>query len=274
MQSLFTTTAVVDTGLSTGRGGFRNSPVITYDWESTYTLYLSSSQIDATNNQITWVGHEMRDKYTVLFNTPNKGDSDCGMTDGYVYYVKYIDDNTISLYNDEALSSLVNLTALVGTYGTPRLGLCYKIESANGYQRDTAFYDSLSFGAGFSSAYSSYYMTVYGGNGTSSTNTIRAYSTNNGRHGVTGRVYWNLTTSGTVYYSVTVSSERRYDYARLYINNSNRVNISGSSTVTGSYYASAGNQIRFEYRKDGSVNSGSDRGYLNYMYGTGTGTVT
>jgi len=274
LQSLFTTTALVDTSLSTGRGGFRNSPVITYDWESTYTLYLSASQIDVTNNQITWVGHEMRDKYTVLFNTPNKGDSDCGMTDGYVYYVKYIDDNTISLYNDEALSSLVNLTALVGTYGTPRLGLCYKIESANGYQRDTAFYDSLSFGAGFSSAYSSYYMNVYGGNGTSSASPIQAYSTNNGRHGVTGRVYWNLTTSGTVYYSVTVSSESRYDYARLYINNSNRVNISGSSTVTGSYYASAGNQIRFEYRKDGSVNRGSDRGYLNYMYGTGTGTVT
>jgi len=274
LQSLFSTTSPVDTSVTTGRGSFRNSPIITYDWESTYTLYLTGAMVDTTNNQITWTAHEMRDKYSVLFNAPNKGSSDCGMTDGYVYYVKYIDDNTISLYNDDALSSIVNLTAYVGTYGSPRLGLCYKIESADSYTRNTAFYDSLVFGAGFSSAYSSYYMNVYGGNGSSSSNPIRAYSTNNGRHGVTGRVYWNLTTSGTVYYSVTVSSEGSYDFARLYINNSNRVNISGSSTVTGSYYASAGNQVRFEYRKDGSVNRSSDRGYLNYLYGTGVTTVT
>lgn len=135
----FSTNTAVDMGVDTGRVSFRKPAVITYDWESTYTKYLDPGDIDAASNQITWTGHNLRDKYTVVFQCPYYGGSDAGLTDGTVYYVKVIDGNTIELHTTNALSSAVNLSTLSNTYGLCRLGLVYKIEYATGNERRTPF---------------------------------------------------------------------------------------------------------------------------------------
>ena len=133
----FSTTATVDMSANTGRVSFRKPAVITYDWESTYTTYLDPADINTSTNRITWTGHNLRDKYTVVFQCPYYGGSDAGLTDGTVYYVKMIDANTIELHETDALSSAVSLSSLSNAYGLCRLGLVYKVESANGNSRST-----------------------------------------------------------------------------------------------------------------------------------------
>jgi len=136
----FNNSEVVDMSVSTGRGTYRNPPVVTYDWESTYTVYLDPSDINSGNDTITWNGHNLRNGYTLLFNTAYYGISDAGLTDGTVYYVESVDANTIKLHTTDGLASAVNLTTLSNTYGPARLGLCYKVEGTNGTRRFTEFY--------------------------------------------------------------------------------------------------------------------------------------
>ena len=78
----------------------------------------------------------------MLFNTAYYGITDAGLTDGTVYYVESVDANTIKLHTTDSLSSAVNLTTLNNTYGPARLGLCYKVEGANGTARYTEFYQA------------------------------------------------------------------------------------------------------------------------------------
>lgn len=140
--SSFASSEIVDMSVSTGRGTYKEPPVITYDWESTYTKYLAPGDINTANDTITWNGHQMRNGYTLLFNTPYYGITDANLTDGTVYYVEYVDDNTIKLHTSNALSGAVNLTNLSNTYGQARLGLCYKVEGTNGTARYTEFYQA------------------------------------------------------------------------------------------------------------------------------------
>ena len=137
--SSFTTTATVGMGTDTGRDSFRKAPVVTYDWESTYTHYLDPSEINTSTNRITWTAHDFRDKYTVVFQCPYYGASDAGLTDGTVYYVKVIDTDTIELHTTDALSAAVSLSTLNNTYGLCRLSLVYKVEYATGNERRTPF---------------------------------------------------------------------------------------------------------------------------------------
>ena len=136
----FNSSDTVDISASTGRGNYRDRAVVTYDWESTYTKYLTTSDWNASNNRITWTGHNMRDGYTVLFNTPYYGLSDGGITDGTVAYVDVIDANTIELHTTRTLTSIISLSTLSNLYGLARLGLVYKIEAANGTIRQTEFF--------------------------------------------------------------------------------------------------------------------------------------
>ena len=123
----------------TGRGSYKTNPVVTFDWESTYTHYLTTNEVDTTNDRITWPSHGFRDGYAVLFQSPYTGDTDGGLSDGAVYYVNVIDTNTIQLHTDTGLSSqsLVSLSTLNNTYGLCRLSLVYKVEQANGTSRQT-----------------------------------------------------------------------------------------------------------------------------------------
>lgn len=127
----------VDNSLQTGRGTASDRATTSYDWESTYTFYLSPGSVNAVSNEITWNGHNLRDKYALLFNTPYHGLTDAGLADGTVYYVDVIDANTIQLHANENLTSLVSLSNLDNTYGFARLGLVYKVEAANGTIRNT-----------------------------------------------------------------------------------------------------------------------------------------
>jgi len=152
----FNSSDVIDINASTGRGNYRDRSVVTYDWESTYTKYITTSDWDAGTDRITWTTHNLRDGYTLLFNTPYHGLSDGGITDGTVGYVEVIDANTIKLHTTDTLTSAINLTALNNLYGLARLGLVYKVEAANGIIRQTEFYKANeSSSLGQTSAYSS-----------------------------------------------------------------------------------------------------------------------
>jgi len=144
ITSSFANSSTIDMSVSTGRGSFKDPPVITYDWQSTYTQYLAPADINTSADTITWSGHQMRNGYTVLFNTAYYGITDAGLTDGTVYYVESVDANTIKLHTSDSLSGAVNLTTLNNTYGPARLGLCYKVEGANATARYTEFYQANS----------------------------------------------------------------------------------------------------------------------------------
>jgi len=136
-ESSFSVNQAIDNATSTGRGQIIDRAVTTYDWESTYTLYLSPSSFDTANNTISWPSHNLRNKYALLFNTPYHNISDGGLTDGTVYYVEVIDTDTISLHTNNSLTSLVDIQTLSNDYGFARLGLVYKVEEANGTTRLT-----------------------------------------------------------------------------------------------------------------------------------------
>lgn len=136
----FNNNTAIDQTFNTGRGTYKSRPVTTYDWEATYGTYLDPLDWDTVNDQVTWTSHNLRNGYTLLFNTPYWGISDGGIVDGSVCYVEVIDANTIRLHTNDSLSGLINLTTLQNTYGPARLQLCYKVEEASGTLRRTEFY--------------------------------------------------------------------------------------------------------------------------------------
>jgi len=138
-QATFTESTPIDMSADTGRlSDVLERAVNPYDWESTHTVYLTPSSVNATTDEITWNNHGLRNRYTLLFNTPYHGLTDGGLEDGYVYYVEVIDDNIIKLHPDSGLTSAVSLETLNNEYGLARLGLVYKVEEASGTTRFTA----------------------------------------------------------------------------------------------------------------------------------------
>ena len=71
--------------VDTGRGTYKRNSLTTYDWESTYTKYLDGSDVNTSTNRITWNTHGMRDKYTVIFQTPYQGLTDMGIASMELY---------------------------------------------------------------------------------------------------------------------------------------------------------------------------------------------
>lgn len=141
---------------STARGTYKDRPVTTYDWEATYSQYFDTTEWLAATDTITWNNHNLRDGYTLLYNTPYQGLSDGGLDDGTVWYVEVITSNSIKLHSTNALASAANLTTLGNIYGQARLGLCYKVELSNGTTRSTEFAQAnTSVSTGVTSDYSS-----------------------------------------------------------------------------------------------------------------------
>ena len=140
-RATITTTTTVNATTAIGGGGAQEFPVVTWDWEGTYNLYLSASMINTGTDRITWTGHQFNDNAALLFQTQIRGQTNGGLVDGTVYYVNVVDANTIELYSDYGtLGSRMNLTSFDFTRGHPRLTLVYKIEGNNGNQRFTSFY--------------------------------------------------------------------------------------------------------------------------------------
>jgi hypothetical protein len=95
------------------------------------------------------------------------------------------------------------------------------------------------------------------------------YSTNGGNHGSgsNGYIRFTMPGDGTVTAWFGVSSERNYDYMTVYFNGSQVWRQSGgySSSYSRSYKKGDSVEIRGYYSKDGSVNTGSDRGYFSQV---------
>ena len=133
----------LDTSVDTGRSGYATSSVMSYDWEPTYSKYLLDIDVNTTTNIITWTAHNLKNRYTVLFNTPIRGATVGGLTDGVVYWVEYIDENSIKLHTNDTLTAEVNITTWDSTFGLSRLGLVYKVVAGSGLERTTEFADTL-----------------------------------------------------------------------------------------------------------------------------------
>ena len=129
----------VDTSTSTGRGQYREPALISSDWESMYTQYFSSGDFNTSTNTIPWTSHGLHNRACLLFNSPIQGQTNGGLVDGYVYYVKVVDANNIQLStNYENLTDTVPLSTIDSSRGPVRLGLVYKVERNNGLLRFTA----------------------------------------------------------------------------------------------------------------------------------------
>ena len=149
LEPAITITQTVDSTLQTNRSGYLEFPVVTWDWESTFSNYLSPADIvpydagDLVNSSvIVWQNHGLLNNYCLVFQTQVRGQTTGGMTDGTVYYVKVVDEDRIQLCSDYGtLASLVQLSSLDTTKGHPRVSLCYKVEQKDGTQRYTAFFN-------------------------------------------------------------------------------------------------------------------------------------
>ena len=77
----------------------------------------------------------------------------------------------------------------------------------------------------------------------------------------------NVVSSGTISFYRKVSSESNYDYLKFYIDGSLQQQWAGSiSWGEVSYPVSAGNRVfKWEYDKDGSVSTGSDCAWIDYI---------
>jgi hypothetical protein len=77
----------------------------------------------------------------------------------------------------------------------------------------------------------------------------------------------NVTASDVISFFYKVSSESSYDYLRFYIDSSEMDSWSGEVSWTEASYAvsSGEHTFRWVYTKDGSVDSGSDRGWIDYI---------
>lgn len=253
----------------TGRGGNLAKRIFTYDWESTYTRYISESDIDTVENTITWPSHGMNSGYTVLFNTPIKGDTDIGLLDGTVFYVGVIDVNTIQLCTTEenavnATPVGVSLTAYAATYGLARIGLVYKVEQANSTARLTAYAAGGGGGAGTISASGNAFATQ-SGSGTSAS-PFTAVSTNQGINSSEAIVNYTISGgSGTLQYEITVSSGGNGDRVRLYLNGNEFLNIWDQDSAAGSIPVVAGDVFTWAYTKNNRGEGNLDTGFLDSL---------
>ena len=68
-RATITTTTTVDATTAIGGGGAQEVPVVTWDWEGTYNLYLAASMINTSTDRITWTSHGFADNAALLFQT-------------------------------------------------------------------------------------------------------------------------------------------------------------------------------------------------------------
>lgn len=73
--------------------------------------YFQPADVATGTNRITITSHGYSDSDQVVVRAPGGTTLATGLTDDTVYYVSSIDANTIELYTDSALTSIVNLTA-------------------------------------------------------------------------------------------------------------------------------------------------------------------
>ena len=75
----------------------------------------------------------------LVINTPRYGDSNLNTVDGTIFFVKRIDDDTIELYTDEALTTQHTFSTYTTDYGKCKLGLVYLMTRVDGYYTYDAY---------------------------------------------------------------------------------------------------------------------------------------
>jgi hypothetical protein len=229
----------VDNQNSTGRGTFRETQTISWDWELTYSNYFSGADFDSTTNQVNWTGHGLHDRAALLFNTPIHAASNGGLTDGYVYYVKVVNADAIQLCTDyETLTSVVPLSSIDDSSGAVRLGLVYKVEQNNGLIRTTASgrrgvtsVNSTFYHYGNNTTYNHNITNIVGaGQNITNFNIYRAYGA--------GANYWN----GYVQHYIGANGSANTNYATTYGAWGGNPNWYGNYNATGFVWTSGGSQ--------------------------------
>jgi hypothetical protein len=86
-------------------------------------------------------------------------------------------------------------------------------------------------------------------------------------HNQSSWIQTTVTGPGTLTFYWKVSSESGYDFLRFYIDGVEQTRISGEVNWTQKTYsiASGSHTLKWAYTKDGSVSSGSDAGWLDYV---------
>jgi hypothetical protein len=228
-----------DNDNSTGRGTFREAQLISWDWESTYSNYFGTGDFNPATDEISWPNHDLHTRACLLFSAPIQGSNNGGLTDGYVYFVKIVDENTIQLStNYETLSDTVSLSDVDDTYGPVRLGLVYKVERNNGTVRDTAAFRR----------------------GQNSTNYTFNHPSNNATytHDITSLIGNNTVTGFNIYYGY--ASLPSWSTVYWYVGNASGANTQIGSTSTGRW--SGGVSISPNYNALGFVYTSGGRQYI------------
>lgn len=100
------------TFVSADANGILRRTEITSNFKTAGTQYsiVSSTAVNIIDDYITIPLHGLLNEDSILYNA-NGNTPIGGLIDNTVYFVKYIDDNTIQLYEDESLQYKVNLTS-------------------------------------------------------------------------------------------------------------------------------------------------------------------
>ena len=93
-------------------------------------------------------------------------------------------------------------------------------------------------------------------------------STNKGIGSSKSTISFTMASAANLAFDYCTSSEYRWDFLKVYINDVevvNTKNLASSTEYSGTYSAlvAAGDVIKFEYSKDGSGNNGNDKAYVN-----------
>lgn len=100
------------------------------------------------------------------------------------------------------------------------------------------------------------------------------YTSTNKSHSSTSTVTIRAVYNCTINMTYSVSSEQNFDYLTIKHNGTQLARISGSvSNRTSTISLSAGDYITVTYSKDGSVNSGSDKGWFSFSCTPGVARV-
>ena len=113
----------------------------TTEIRSRWSNYFGASDINVSNDTITWPNHRLRTNYTLLYCPPAGGAPIGGLARLDFYYVIYVDDNTIKLastYNGTAISFSSTGGSSVGLHS---LHLVYEIRYTNATYRNSYTYN-------------------------------------------------------------------------------------------------------------------------------------
>ena len=114
-----------------------------------WSHYFDSTAVDTASNTITWPGHNLRTNYCLIYNPPAGGAEIGGLRRFDIYYVRFVDNDTIQLsetYNGGAIS----LTSAGDTsYSEHNLHLVYEIyRSYAPYRNSWTYHYTWSYGYG------------------------------------------------------------------------------------------------------------------------------